>query len=64
MADPSKTKLLAFVEQIAYFQIDGDIVEGEEVEMSNDDAWETVMRITQDARSMLGLPPTLDDDEE
>ena len=48
--------LLAFVSEIAEMNKDGELVDGDEFILENDDAYETVMSLISDARSILGQP--------
>ncbi len=49
-------ELLAFVFNIANMKKDGELVDGEEFIMENDDNYDTLMELISDARSILGQP--------
>ena len=50
---PAYSQLLSFVTQIAALTAEGDIVDGEEFVMENDDAWESINGLIAQAREML-----------
>jgi hypothetical protein len=58
MRDPTYEELLAVVKQIAGFIYDGDEVDGEEHEMSIDDAFETCAACRDLTRNILGTDGT------
>lgn len=49
-------QLIDFVSDIAEMNKDGELVDGDEFILENDDAYETVMSLISDARSLLGQP--------
>lgn len=49
-------KALDLLREIADMHKDGEIVDGEEYVIENDDAWETVMTLISQARAILRLP--------
>ena len=53
---PTYGQLLAYVEQIARMTKEGDMVDGKEFVMENNDAFDTATRLISDARNILGLP--------
>jgi hypothetical protein len=59
-------KLFEFVRTVAELRKDGELDdEGEEWTMENDDAYDTVMTLISEARSILGIedPPECEDRE-
>lgn len=52
----TKKELESFVRTIANMTLDGEIVDGEEFVMENDDAWSTVHSLVNQARDLNKAP--------